>query len=125
LFLDLHQIDEFLTCGKAHASRPWVYPMCFAAAHTGARPSELARLHIDDIDFQDKTILVHERKRVRGQLTTRRVPLTPVLEQVLLQWIRKDYPGGSSVTRKKPATNRRRARPPFPSRWTTPVGISS
>lgn len=95
LFLDLQQIDEFLVYVKSHASRPWVYPMCVAAAHTGARRSELARLHIDDIDFQDKTVLVHERKRVRGQLTTRRVPLTPVLEQVLLQWIQKDHPGGS------------------------------
>lgn len=95
LFLDLRQIDEFLGYVKSHASRPWVYPMCVAAAHTGARRSELARLHIDDIDFEDKTVLVHDRKRVRGQRTTRRVPLTPVLEQVLLQWIQKDHPGGS------------------------------
>lgn len=50
LFLDLTQIGEFLAFVKAHASRPWVYPMCAAAAHTGARRSELVRLHVDDID---------------------------------------------------------------------------
>ena len=97
LFLDLRQIDGFLGFVKAHASRPWVYPRCVAAAHTGARRSELARLHIDDIDFQDKTVLVHKRKRVKGQLTARRVPLTPVVEQVLFHWIRKDHPGGSAL----------------------------
>ncbi len=43
LFLDLEQIDEFLGFVKSHASRPWVYPMCVATAHTGARRSELAR----------------------------------------------------------------------------------
>ena len=95
LFLDLPQIDEFLGFVKTHASRPWVHPMCVAAAHTGARRSELARLHVDDIDFQDKTVLVHERKRVKGQRTTRRVPLTPALERVLRDWIQNDHPGGS------------------------------
>jgi integrase len=95
LFLDLTQIDEFLGYAKTHASRPWIYPMCVAAAHTGARRSELARLHIDDIDFQDKTILIHERKRVKGQHSTRRVPLTPALEKVLQHWIQYEHPGGS------------------------------
>jgi len=97
LFLDLRQIDEFLGYVKEHGARPWVHPMCVAAAHTGARRSELIRLHVDDIDFTDKTILIHERKRVKGQLTTRRVPLTPVLERVLQHWIRHDLPGGPEL----------------------------
>jgi integrase len=97
LFLDLREIDEFLAFMKRHASRPWVYPMCVAAAHTGARRSELARLQVDDIDFQAKTVLVHERKRVRGQRTTRRVPLTPFLERVLLDWLGAGHPGGRFV----------------------------
>ncbi len=94
LFLDLPQIGEFLGFVKAHASRPWVYPMCVAAAHTGARRSELVRLHVDDIDFRDKTVLIQERKRVKGQRTTRRVPLTPHLERVVRDWLDGDYPGG-------------------------------
>jgi len=71
--------------------------MVAAAAHTGTRRSELLRLHIDDIDFQGKTILIHERKRVKGQKTTRRVPLTPFLEEVLKEWIEKGQTGGQSL----------------------------
>lgn len=97
LFLDLKQIDEFLAFVKTHGSREWMYPMVAAAAHTGARRSELVRLVVDDIDFQDKTILIHERKRVKGQRTTRRVPLTPFLEQVFLEWFRGEHPGGRHV----------------------------
>ncbi len=97
LFLDLQQIDEFLAHVKSHGSRQWMYPMCVAAAHTRARRSELVRMNMDDIDFQQKTILIHERKRVKGQRTTRRVPLTPFLEQVFLEWFRVGHPGGRYV----------------------------
>ncbi len=97
LFLDLQQIEELLVYVKSHGSRPWMYAMCVAAAHTGARRSELVRMNVDDIDFQQKTILIHERKRVKGQRTTRRVPLTPFLEQVFLEWFRVGHPGGRYV----------------------------
>jgi integrase len=94
LFLDLNQVAEFVAFMKSHGSKPWMYPMVAAAAHTGARRSELLRIHVDDIDFQDKTILIHERKRVKGQKTTRRVPLTPFLEGVLKDWIAEGHLGG-------------------------------
>jgi integrase len=97
LFLDLNQISEFVAFMKSHGSKSWMYPMVAAAGHTGARRSELLRLHIDDIDFQGKTILIHERKRVKGQKTTRRVPLTPFLEEVLKEWIEKGQTGGQSL----------------------------
>jgi integrase len=97
LFLDLSQVAEFIGHMKNHGSKPWMYPMVAAAAHTGARRSELLRIHIDDIDFQGKTILIHERKRVKGQKTTRRVPLTPFLEDVLKEWIEKDHSGGQNL----------------------------
>jgi integrase len=71
--------------------------MIAAAAHTGARRSELVRLHVDDVDFQGKTILIHERKRVKGQRTTRRIPLTPFLEAVLKDWLAKGRPGGQHL----------------------------
>jgi integrase len=93
LFLNLDQVADFVGFMKSHGSKPWMYPMVAAAAHTGARRSELLRIHVDDIDFQGKTILIHERKRVKGQKTTRRVPLTPFLEDVLQGWITKDHPG--------------------------------
>jgi integrase len=97
LFLDLGQIEEFITFVKLNGSRPWMYPMCVAAAHTGARRSELARLQIDDVDWDGKTILLHERKRMRGQRTTRRVPLTPELERTLKEWLKSGHPGGSQL----------------------------
>jgi integrase len=52
--IELKQIEDLLAFVKAHGSRAWMYPMCVAAAHTGARRSELVRLVVDDIDFQDK-----------------------------------------------------------------------
>jgi len=56
--------------------------VCFAA-HTGARRSELLRVEIADIDFEDKAVLINEKKRARGKRTPRRVPLAPVLAGVL------------------------------------------
>ena len=46
-----------------------------------------------DLDFSSKTVLVHEKKRVKGVLTTRRVPLSPQLERILRDWLAQ-HPGG-------------------------------
>lgn len=97
LFLDLSQVAEFIEYMRTHGSQPWMLPMIAAAAHTGARRSELVRLQVDDVDFQGKTVLIHERKRVKGQRTTRRVPLTPFLETVLKNWLAKDHRGGQHL----------------------------
>ena len=53
------------------------------AAHTGARRSEMIRSEVTDIDFESGTVLLHEKKRVRGKLSTRRVPLSPMLTAIL------------------------------------------
>jgi hypothetical protein len=53
----------------------------------------MVRSEIDDIDFGGATVLIREKKRVRGKLSTRRVPLSPMLLQVLRDWI-KVHPGG-------------------------------
>ena len=66
--------------------------VCFAA-HSGARRSELLRARVADIDFNGKTVLINEKKRVRGKRTTRRVPLSPFLVQVLETWL-AEHPGG-------------------------------
>ena len=66
--------------------------VCFAA-HTGARRSELLRVRIGDVDFEGKAVLISEKKRARGKRTTRRVPLTTFLADVLKGWL-AEHPGG-------------------------------
>ena len=93
VFLGLTEINQLLQHVKQHAAHPWIYPMVFTAAHTGMRRSELLRLRVEDLDFSWKTVLVHEKKRVKGMLTTRRVPMSPQLESVLREWLGQ-HPGG-------------------------------
>ena len=82
LFLTLPEIEELLEFVREHARQPFIYPMVMFAAHTGARRSEMVRSEIDDIDFDGSTVLIHEKKRVRGKLSTRRVPISPLLLRV-------------------------------------------
>jgi integrase len=93
LFLTLPEVDEFLAFVKENANQPFIYPMVVFAAHTGARRSELLRVRVDDVDLECRTILLQERKRVRGVRSTRRVPLSPLLADVLQEWL-KIHPGG-------------------------------
>ena len=46
-----------------------------------------------DLDLESRTALIREKKRVRGQESTRRVPLTPLLAGVLHSWL-EGHPGG-------------------------------
>lgn len=93
LYLMLPQVDEFLNFAKANANHDFLYPMLVTATHTGARRGESLAAHIDDIDFEGCTILIREKKRVRGQRSHRRVPLSPTLERVLRDWLAL-HPGG-------------------------------
>jgi integrase len=54
------------------------------------------RALVADIDFTGNTVLVREKKRSRGQRTTRRVPLTLFLKDVLREWLAV-HPGGSAL----------------------------
>jgi integrase len=63
------------------------------AAHTGARRSELIRAEVADVDFDAGTVLIREKKRARGQRTTRRVPLSSRLSDALKNWL-TIHPGG-------------------------------
>jgi integrase len=94
VFLTLPDIAELLTYVARTARHPFIYPMFVFAAHTGARRSEMMRSRIDDIDLATGTVIIHEKKRARGKLTTRRVPLSPMLSNVLGQWLSR-HPGGS------------------------------
>ena len=65
--------------------------MFVMAAHTGARRSEILRAQIEDV--QDDSIVIQERKRVRGKSSTRRVPISRRLHAALGAW-RHEHPGG-------------------------------
>jgi len=93
LFLMLPEIKELLDVVKTEARHPFIYPMFVFAAHTGARRSEMIRSEIDDIDFEANSAVIREKKRVRGKLSTRRVPLSPVLLKVMRDWF-KNHPSG-------------------------------
>jgi integrase len=92
LYLTLPEIGSLLAHVKEHAAYPFVYPMFCFAAHTGARRSEMLRAQVTDIDLEGKTVVIHEKKRARGKRTTRRVPLTPFLQEALVEWL-KAHPG--------------------------------
>ncbi|AGA26309.1 tyrosine-type recombinase/integrase [Singulisphaera acidiphila] len=93
LFLTLPEVTELLGHVREAATLPWVYPMVCFAAHTGARRSELLRVAIADIDFEGKAILINEKKRTRGKRTTRRVPMSAFMANVLKEWLAV-HPGG-------------------------------
>ena len=76
LYLLLPEIDELLTVVKENPRHPFVYPMFVFAAHTGARRSEIIRAQVSDVDFDDGSVIIHEKKRVHGSNTTRRIPLS-------------------------------------------------
>lgn len=93
VFLTLDDITELLEHVNRIARHCFLYPMFVFAAHTGARRSEMIRSVLDDIDLASQTVLIHERKRVKGKLSTRRVPLSPLLKNVLRDWLER-HPGG-------------------------------
>ncbi|MGE0529460.1 MAG: tyrosine-type recombinase/integrase [Bdellovibrionales bacterium] len=93
LFLTLPEIAELMDFINANARHAFLYPMAVFAAHTGARRSEIMRSRITDFDFGSQTVLIHEKKRVKGKQTTRRVPLSPLLFHVMEEWF-SQHPGG-------------------------------
>jgi integrase len=93
LFLTRPELSGFLTFARERSHVPFLYPMVAFAAHTGARRSELLRILIDDVDLEGGTALIREKKRVRGKRSTRRVPLSPPLREVLAAWLNR-HPGG-------------------------------
>ncbi len=96
LFLTLPEIEELLAQVKGSARQPWVYPLFVFAAQTGARRSEMIRAQVADVDFEGGTVLIREKKRARGQRTTRRVPLSSHLAEVLREWL-EIHPGGQTL----------------------------
>jgi integrase len=93
LYLDRPEIEEALEIIRQNASHGWIYAMAATAAYTGARRSELIRIRTTDIDFVGNTVIVREKKRLRGQHTTRRVQLTGFMAGVLREYL-GTHPGG-------------------------------
>ena len=91
LFLSLAQIEQLLDCMEKTEAQPFLFPMIVMAAHTGARRSELIRSQIDD--FQGEEVVIHERKRVKGKHSTRRVPVSKRLRKAIDAWL-QIHPGG-------------------------------
>lgn len=98
LYLRTHEVQELLAYLESKTESPkFLYPMIYTAAHSGARRSELLRAKKSDFDFQNQTLTIHERKRVRGQRSSRRVPMSDSLSKVMDRWIHRDHPGGTAV----------------------------
>ena len=87
VYLRPGEIAALLEWVKARPVSPWVYPMFAFAAHTGARRSEVVRALPSDVDLAHDVVTVREKKRDKKKLTTRRVPLTPFLKEVLAEWM--------------------------------------
>lgn len=96
LYLRTSEIAELLAHAREHAAHPWIYPLICMAAHTGARRSELLRMLVSDVDFEGGSIIIREKKRVKGKRSTRRAPLTPLLEEALKAWLAV-HPGGNTL----------------------------
>jgi len=94
LFLTTPQIRDVLEVVKTKAQHAFIFPMFVMAAHTGARRSEMMRSRVEDFDFEAKTVLIREKKKDKSvQITYRRVPMSPLLAQVMADWFAR-HPGG-------------------------------
>ena len=87
VFLSVAEIEALLQTVKERDPDGVAYPMMVFAAHNGSRRSEIRRCDIDYVDLEGEVVTIHGRKRVRGLLTTRRVPLSPLLCGVLKRWL--------------------------------------
>jgi len=93
VYLRPAEVTDLLAWVKTRPVSPWVYPMFCFAAHTGARRSEIVRALPSDVDLSAGVITIREKKRDKKKLTTRRVPLTPFLSEVLRAWLAERGPG--------------------------------
>jgi integrase len=87
LFLSLEEITGLLQFIGETSTYQFLHPMAVMAAHTGARRSELVRSRVPDFDLDSETVLIREKKRIRGRRTCRRVPLSPALKLVMEDWL--------------------------------------
>ncbi len=87
LYLTHGEIADLLDQIHERDINTWIYPAFVFTAHTGARRSEMMRARTEDVDFESCTITIREKKRKKGQRTTRRVPMTVRLLETLKSWL--------------------------------------
>jgi integrase len=110
LFLTVSETEEILKHVKENAAYDFLYPMAVLAAHTGARRSELTRSQVGDFDFTAGTVRIHEKKRVKGRRTTRLVPLSSRLVEVIQVWFAEKRPSVFSFPRELKVNRKRKSR---------------
>ena len=89
LYLTGTEVAGLLASVEKRKAPAWVYPMTVTAAHTGARRSELLRLTIADVNLTEGHLTIREKKRARGVRTTRRVPVSGLLKEVLTRQVER------------------------------------
>lgn len=94
LFLSKEEVAEVLGHVREHAPSDWLYPFVVAAAHTGARRSELLRARVEDFDFQHRVVTLREKKKSKLRETLRTVDMTPLVEAVVREYFAAGHPGG-------------------------------
>ena len=88
--------DEILTILE-HARGFPIYPMLSFAAYTGARRSEMCRAEIEDVNFDNGTVQIREKKRDTSKhITFRHVPLHDDLREVMADYLAL-HPGGNDL----------------------------
>lgn len=105
LFLSAGETALLIEHARSEGTQPWVHPMVATAAHTGMRRSELVRLQVSDVRFENESIHVSEKKRVKGRSSYRTVPISPLLADILKDWIGR-HPGGNALFCQSPAVVR-------------------
>ncbi len=75
--------------GKGPARQPVGVPDVRVRRLYWARRSEIVRALPSDVDLAGGFVTIRENKRDKTKLTTRRVPLTPFLKEVLADWMKK------------------------------------
>ena len=94
LFLDESQVIELLNHVKQTAAFPFIHPLIAFAALTGARRSEILRSERTDFNFDNRTVLIREKKRQHDvSISFRHVELHPLLATIIEEWLAV-HPGG-------------------------------
>jgi integrase len=124
LYLTLPEIEEFLAFVKTRKAPPWFYPMILFAAHTGTRRSEMIRAMCEDVNLAEGVVTICEKKRVKGRLTTRRVPLSDTLAEELRIWMpgRISLFGSGAAARSVQGTQKAFVRAVKGSKWAVVPG---
>lgn len=87
LYLTHAEIAALLDHVQKQDICPWIYPAFVFVAHTGTRRSEMMRARTEDLDLTARTMTIREKKRAKGRRTTRQVPLSTRLSELLTSWL--------------------------------------